>query len=516
MKKIYFIITALVCMATFTMQAADWYPANVVKVTPDAGGIPPSEGNGALRSALAEHGSAIYELQRGGVYYVNKTCAFADQPAVVRAAAGEGPRPVIIPFGSGSDLFSGGANLRFEDLYIYGVEYDGPIRRGIYRASAGTSFEFENCVFDGAAASSILRFESINGSVFEAEFYLTINACTFKNAVDYANISNARGIDFRDSKGMHVSITNSTFYSVSSQTIRYGDCAVLDFTFVNNTVFGAASSLGIGTAEKATVKNNIFYNLQLNGSTTPGGGSLLAISPIEYPREMVVTNNLFYREEAFDALASASTTHFLVDNVLDNTGLTLVLSEELVVADTLKYAVNFANPPASLLPFYQYVWQNDKFNTAILPEDQAFERREVPVNIKEGGRITGFVGDDLGAVKAYDFSYLTTSPAATAGEGGTYLGAWKPNNNSSVPSLSKNKMNCSFDAAAKQLNIQLEEAVSVLKVAIYTANGALVASQFVVPYGLSATYSPSGLSEGIYLYVVESPEGNGFRGKFIY
>ena len=512
MKKTYFAIVAMLCMGLFSLQAADWYPTNVVKVSPDPDGIPPSTTNGSLRDAVAAtKAPAIYELERGGVYYVNGTCAFATDNVIVRAAAGTGNLPIVIPFtisGSSNDVFSSGANVRFENIYIYGQEYgtSAPTRRGIIRFTGGTMFEFENCVLDGSSSAAIMRFENLNSSL-ATPFKLHVNKTTFRNAVDYANISNARAIDFRDSKGIGVKITNSTFYSISAQIIRQGNTQTDSIIFNNNTVFGTGPAFGLGVAEKVVVKNNIFYNLVLNGSATPPGAQL-TFDPFDFPRDITVKNNLFFRNPEFDALIPKSTTRFLVSNVFNSTGYDMMNATpaELVAADTLNYAVEFKNPPASLLPFYTYIWENNVNNTAIPANQQTFIRREA----------AGFPGDNLAAATAYSFSYPKTSPAATAGEGGTYLGAWAPYDATGVQKVSAEEViNYFFDSSAKSLNISFKSQTPVVKVSVFTATGVLISNSLIGTNGQKAEISLTNLNRGAYLFTVEM-DGKAASGKFIF
>ena len=517
MKKIYFVFLAMLCMGAYTLQAQSWYSSlPVVSVAPDPGGIPPSTGNGALRDAVSATGaSAIYELERGGVYFVNATCAFGATDAVVRAKAGTGPRPVVVPYtvsGTSNDVFSGTGNLRLENLYVYALEPGGVTRRAVLRMSVGTGndYEFENCFFDGGSSASVLRFENLNGDGTNPPS-LTVNNCILRNSVDYANVGNARGVDLRDSKNFNATITNCTFYSISAQTLRLGtnhDAADV-IVFENNTIYGAAAAFDLGTTGQASVKNNIFYNMVLNGSTADAAG-IITFTSSDYPREgITIANNLFYRDPEFDALVPQTPPRYLTTNVFDTQGYSLVDNGEVVVSDTLSYAIDFKNPPASVFPFYQYLWANDIPGTAIPAEDQTFIRREVTP--------PPFVGDVLGSVAPYDFSYPKSSPAATAGEGGTYLGAWAPNSGEAIsPINANNVINCWFDVNAKTLNMTLGSSVPIVKVSIYTLTGALVANQLVTTNGKTAEFMPAGLSNGVYLYVVEIPDGVMTRGKFVY
>lgn len=515
MKKTYFALLAMLCMSVFAIQAADWYPTNVVKVSPDPGGIPPSDANGALRDAVAANGSAIYELERGGVYYVNGTCAFGANVAIIRAAAGEGPRPIIIPFATGTsrnEVISSGSNIRFENLVIYGLEYGegAPVRRGVARFTGGTDFQIEGCLIDGQSTVGALRFENLNTD-YSTPFLLTINNSTIRNSVGYANVTNSRGIDFRDSKGISVVITNSTFYSNSAQLMRQGTTSMDSLIFKNNTVYGSATSFALDEAEKAVIKNNIFYNMQLNGSTTPPGSLITLDANPDIPRDVTIKYNLFYRDPVYDVLTSKSTTRFLVDNILNSAGHELSNLEpaQLVISDTLNYAVPFKNAPANLVPFYSYIWENNISNTAIPVANQTYVRQEAP----------GHVGDVLPAsVTAYDFSYVDTHAAATAGEGGTPLGSaqWVPYAPSGLSKVNtNNNLLYSFNPISKNLEMTFKNQVRIVKVSLYNINGALISNGMIAVNGQKAEYQASGLQRGAYLFSVET-EGELYSGKFVY
>ena len=529
MKKIYLVCAAIVCM-TFVMQAADWYPTTRIKVAPDAGGIPPNApSNGALVDAIRglkegetelvpAGGSAIYELQRGGVYYLNAQCSLGSNDVIICAEEGTGPRPIIVPYGNsaGSDLFRSAAKLRLENLYLYGIEFgSGVARAGMIRFTAAEDAgisEFENCCFDGGAGSSILRYNDLNAS-YTYLLFINVNNCTFRNCIDYDATGDARGIDFRNSKNINAEITNSTFYSISAQPVRQGTNTIDNLVFVNNTIYGSTTSFPIGVAEQAVIKNNIFYNMVLNGGNSEPV-AIISVDRIEYPREILFQNNLFYNEPAFEALSPATPPRYHATNILNGAGYSLIGTGELTVSDTLSYAIDFKNPPETALAYYTFQWANN-FPTAIPAEERTLTRREVAIAAPAYN--AGFVGDALETVEPYSFSYPDSSPAATAGEGGTYLGAWEPYEATGIPQIKANDdIRCYFDAGAKTMNITFNSAVALAKVAVYTPAGALVAHQLVVPDGQKAEYVLPELSKGAYLFVVEVPDGNRARGKFVY
>ena len=526
MKKIYFALVVMLCMGTFPMHAADWWSSlPVIKVAPDA--VPPNDpSNGALRDAFDANGSAIYELTPGGIYFINGTCNFGTSPAVVRTS-GAGARAIIIPItltgAPKTDILRSSVNVRFENLYIYGVEYGtGAAKGGLIRIldGGGTSFEFENCYFDGSSSAALLRFDNVNANT-STPFVATVNNCTFRNAVDYTNVGNSRGIDLRDSKGVSLKVTNCTFYSVSAQTLRQGAVQIDELVFDHNTVFGAPSAFDVGVAENGSVTNNIFYNLGLNGITTGVGSFITFTSPNDFLEKVEIKNNLFYRDPAFDVLnlsnPNPGARYLAGSNILNSAGYNYMNADPSLVevSDTLSYAIPFKNPPASVLPFYQYLWIAGNFGGSVPVDQQTFIRREIPLAVAPG--LVDYKGDNLGTVAPYDFSYPKSSPAAIAGVGGTYLGAWAPFDETGINPINTNDaIQCWFDGHAKTLNMTFGSSVPVVRVSIYSSTGALVSNQLVIPNGQTAQFKPAELSKGVYLFAVEIPDGVMVRGKFVY
>ena len=538
MKKIIYTMVMMLCMGAFALQAQSWYSSlPVIQVAPDPDGIPPTAGNGTLRDAYAlqqtnaGNGSAIYELQPGGIYYVNKSFASGDDNVVIRAAAGSGPRPIIVPFGnfSANDVFTCTGNLRLENLYIYATEYGtgGVVRRAALRVSDGSgyAFEFIHCYFDGSSSAGILRWNDGVNSGLNRLILITVDGCVFRNSISYTGgIANGRGFDFRNTPAMTIKVSNSTFYSLSDKCLRFSKVPNSTDTLIlkNNTVYCNNSSIDLDAASYARVENNIFYNLQLSGATsTPvkTGNISILTNNFDDTRDIAITNNLFYTEPVYESMVAAgdATVRYPIPcaNIVSSSSSSTDVAPALLDAGALTVADNdtttaiaFKNPPASYLSWYQYLWDASMPTGDIDASERTLDRYEVAP--------PAFAGDNLGVVAPYDFSYPNTSPAATEGVGGTYLGAWAPYDASGIKSVAADAMKCYFDAVEKSLNITLSSPAPILKVSVYSTSGALVANQLVAANGLSATCKLAGLANGVYVYSIEIPDGPGFRGKFVY
>jgi hypothetical protein len=91
--------------------------------------VEPDEGIniGALNNAISsapDPGNTIFELKRGGIYYLNGTISFTGFGLHIRAEEGSGPKPVLQPAvdeqGNVGRHFSSSGDLTLEGLYLQG------------------------------------------------------------------------------------------------------------------------------------------------------------------------------------------------------------------------------------------------------------------------------------------------------------------------------------------------------------------------------------------------------------
>jgi hypothetical protein len=520
MKKIFTLTVVFCSVAMIAMAQTQTWPTNVIKVAPDVG-----INVGALSDAIKNGGSAVYELQRGGVYYTNGQYALpTGTPIVIRAAAGTGPRPMIMygtpssgGGGTGDNVIRVTSNTRFENLYITGYDDMGLIHKNTLRVNSGTYFEFDGCFFDYDAAAFI-RNEADNA------LYVITNS-TFRNFVDYNGLANGRCFDFRDThKGMKLTMKSNTFYCISQRIFRPSTSGIDDITFVNNTIYDVMDdALTLGYAKNVTIKNNLFYNVSLSGGATPSSGLItmdsLATASDEPNRRFVITNNFFGRDAAYNTLVAKDTVRYYRTNVLNNVGYQHMLAGTMQISDTLKgfnpqIDIAFKNPPKTIMPYVKYLWDN-KFPSAFTPtSDQLITRIEDP---------TGFPGDPVSPIVPFDFSYPVTSPAATAGENGTALGSSQWMSNTGIQQVVSEVRDITgyFDYNDKVLHIRLNANVSAVTLRIFTPDGTLISLQKLASNGQSEIQANlSELRHGAYHYIIDGNVNTGARrtafGTFVY
>ena len=419
MRKIFTLTIAFCSLAMFATAQTTW-PTNVIKVAPDQG-----INIGALGNAIKAGGSAVYELQRGGIYYTNGQYSLpTGTPIVIRAEAGTGPRPMIMygtPSAGGNqsdNVVRVTSETRLENLCITGYDDMGVIHKNTLRVNSGTYFEFDGCLFDYDAAAFI-RNETDNAT------YVITN-CTFRNFVDYAGVANGRGFDFRDThKGMRLIMKNNTFYCISQRVLRPSTSDIDEITFENNTVYNVMDdALTLGYAKKVSVKNNLFYNVGLTGGSTPST-ALISIDSLATPadepnRSFVISNNVFSRDADYNALtAPADTVRYIRTYILNTTGYNHMAAGTMQISDTIKdVPVTFVNPPATIMPYVKAIWANS-FPQGFTPtNDQKITRTEDP---------NGFPGDPEPPLTPFDFTYSVAGPKTweiTTADGGTAVGTF--------------------------------------------------------------------------------------------
>ena len=139
------ILLSLIVVLAISISA---YSQTVVVVEPDKGAD-----IGALNKAIAlNKGAVIYELKRDAIYYINGVIA-TTWPLHIRAQAGTGKRPILVPAvdanGVSTRLFSLGGNTRLEGLFLSGRDDMNNLQKNIIRAEAkDIRINITDCVID--------------------------------------------------------------------------------------------------------------------------------------------------------------------------------------------------------------------------------------------------------------------------------------------------------------------------------------------------------------------------------
>jgi hypothetical protein len=259
-KNLYsFIIGALVLISvpTFAQQ--------VVVVEPDEG-----INIGALNAAIAnapDPGNTIFELKRGGIYYLNGTISFTGFSLHIRAEEGDGPRPVLQPAvdeqGNVGRHFSSSGNLTLEGLYLQGrSELGSIIDQPVRVTGKDTRVIIDDCLFD-YATSAMFRLNASGTKVY-------ISNSIFRNALLADNPDNGRLIDTRSNPTDTIWVVNSTIYNGGSRLIRTSGANINYMELNQNTVFQTSfkENFMLDATKTAKITNNVFYNFSYRVDNT--------------------------------------------------------------------------------------------------------------------------------------------------------------------------------------------------------------------------------------------------------
>lgn len=431
-------------IGALVLLSAPTFAQTVVVVEPDEG-----INIGALNNAISsapDPGNTIFELRRGGLYYLNGTISFSDFNLHIRAEEGDGSKPVLQPAvdeqGNVGRHFSSSGNLTLEGLYLQGTSELGSIIDQPVRVTGDdTRVIIDNCLFD-YATSAMVRLNASGTKVY-------ISNSIFRNALLADNPDNGRLIDTRSNPTDTIWVVNSTIYNGGSRLIRTSGANIKYMELNQNTVFQLSfkENFMLDATKEAKITNNIFYNFSYRVDNTQhdpmftvdsiGEGGpwtdaersfdlsnnniyqqqeiidvfenfgpddlvrfndwdTLELNPISYKWE-VNTNQFFANQNVLDTATwtpKPVLLHFIDNGQVDTTN---IFSEELA----------FDNPPPLNLEYLQfYVENNFSIGGTNPPNPYADEDPSVVGEVDNG----------------YSFGYSSASRSATAGSDGQALG----------------------------------------------------------------------------------------------
>lgn len=260
-KNIY----SLLIGAAVLLTAPVFAQKTVVVVMPDEG-----VNIGALNNAITsapDPGNTIFELKRGGIYYLNGTISFSDYSLHIRAEEGDGSRPVLQPAvdeqGNVGRHFSSSGNLTLESLYIQGrSELESIIDQPVRVSGDNTRVIIDDCIMD-YSTSSMVRLNGSNTNVY-------ISNSIARNALLADNPDNGRLVDTRSNPTDTIKVTNSTIYNEGSRLIRTSGANINYMEFNQNTVFQVSfkENFMLDATKTAKITNNIFYNFSYRVDNT--------------------------------------------------------------------------------------------------------------------------------------------------------------------------------------------------------------------------------------------------------
>jgi hypothetical protein len=438
-KNLYILI-----IGAMVLLSVPSFAQQVLIVEPDEG-INIGALNAAIKNA-PDPGNTIFELRRGGIYYLNGTISFSEFNLHIRAEEGDGARPVLQPAvdeqGNIGRHFSSSGNLTLEGLYLQGTSELGSIIDQPVRVTGkDTRVIIDDCLFD-YATSAMFRLNASGTKLY-------ISNSIFRNALLADNPDNGRLIDTRSNPTDTIWVVNSTIYNGGSRLIRTSGANINYMELNQNTVFQTSfkENFMLDATKTAKITNNIFYNFSYRVDNTQhapmftvdsiGEGGpwtdaeryfdlsnnniyqqqeiidvfnnfgptdlvrynswdTLQVDPISYKWE-VNTSQLFANQNILDTATwtpKPVLMHFIQNGQVDTTN---IFSEELT----------FDNPPPLNLDYLKfYVENNFSIGGTNPPNPYADEDPSVVGEVAVG----------------YSFGYSSASRSATAGSDGQALG----------------------------------------------------------------------------------------------
>ena len=382
----------------------------VVRVQPDDGVTRVN----SLTKAIKENGDGIYELERGGVYYLEGKNVISNN-VIIKASSGSDPLPTIQPLSDeqgalNSDMLRLQGNVTFENIYFNGKDAtsNNILQRLFHLDKKNLRLRFDGCFVENCR-NFCIRTDNSGSKVY-------IDNSTFRNFALTADPANGRLFDSRGNAPDTISITNSTIYNLTGHIIRF-DGAVAKYVEVkNNTIYNVGYHFRIDYAMKAYIENNIFANVgwkagyKANPPCAFWELKELTKSDSYDPKDIriYIRNNNVYTDEAIKALYTKYPGNF--ERVpLNPVAEKMIADGHLIYENNISEVLKFDDAPA--LPM-TYI---DKFfevlNAGMSPW------ADLPFFVDENGQ-DGFTNN-----KTFTFRYPASSISATASTTNGPLGA---------------------------------------------------------------------------------------------
>ncbi|MEO0731808.1 MAG: hypothetical protein AAFZ52_03165, partial [Bacteroidota bacterium] len=230
-------------------------------------------------TATGERAAAdrVYVLERGKTYYVRGQFRTQVYPLHIRAAAGDGPRPIIRPSADqegaiNAQMIRTYDDAIFEDLHLDGTPFqEGQVRpfRLIRTEGEGSNLIVRNCILTNAA-QALVRVNRAAGTVL-----LKDNIVGNMGDISRDNLGNGRVVDARGSSIEDLHIEDNTFVNIMDRVVRHrGGSGVIQRIVMNhNTVInhmGYHGFLELGNfGDSAIITNNLVVDGMTMGSDLP-------------------------------------------------------------------------------------------------------------------------------------------------------------------------------------------------------------------------------------------------------
>lgn len=497
------VLLSLIFVMAFSLSS---FTQTVLVVEPDAG-----VEIGALNNAiLANQGNVIYELKRDGVYYINGLIS-TSFPIHIRAQAGPGKRPILQPAadmnGISTRIFSLGGNAKLEGLYLTCMSDLGNLETNIIRVVAeNIRLEITDCFIDYDAQCPI-RLQASGTKSF-------VKDCIIRNIINVNEPNDGKLIDTRGNKTDSICFDNNTIYHTGDLFARIADAYVAYYRFDHNTSYLTGDGFDLNTILEVEITNNIFYNVNWQGSDTTALSSAEAFVKCDSMISMdghtdsdrtfkITNNNIFIEQKYFDVMSNGK---YIAPVFANSICEEFIKTGQMDTTKTLREALIFDNPPPAPM---DYITNWHVNNGDLL-----------------GKEVPNFYADkdflNPGGENEYTFNYNKNSKSATASLTRGPLGSsrWTVSFPTSVlnNSLSSNIFSIYPNPANDRLSLNFGESFSSGgELVFYNITGKKVKTFDLgnVSASNEMHLSVSDLPSGIYMYVLQVNNTRKAEGKLM-
>ncbi|MDT7856556.1 T9SS type A sorting domain-containing protein [Rubrivirga sp. S365] len=321
--------------------------------------------NAAIENDTDRPADRVYVLQRGAYYGVTREINNQGYTLRIRAADGDGNRPVVHPGinAQGKPVASRYFNLArdtyFTGIYFLAVNPQGGENATSFALNAeGMRFVVDDCVFQGGGS----RLIEVN--VDDTKLYFTDSQ--FRNLIRNDGSSNGRPIDYRTVTGDSLVVENTSFLNISGYLVRYDGPVLENAIFNHVTVYGTGRDLTTNAFATQAINFRFTNNLVVNpygfGQAPPEEGEVadgvvridsldadIASGFTEADRRIVVENNGYMITDDLQAFYDARTAsgdplvaYALIDDALLEYA---AANPSVVLNENETYDIDFTNPP---------------------------------------------------------------------------------------------------------------------------------------------------------------------------
>lgn len=353
--------------------------------------------------------NTVYVLERDGYYLTNGTISNSGWPLTIKAADGEGNRPIIMPAviegGESTYPFRPRGDFYISGLYVTNQDQDGALLSRPIRASSDSiRLVVDDCQIDYAGQAAFRIDNEWN------KIYITNSVIS--NMGRMSSPANGRGIDDRGNDIDTLVFENNTFYNLTMTVLRDGG-GIINYANVNQNTIVNVGQFGIhfGEAIETHFTNNLIINPGLLGATSDETRSSVIVEAIgedlvNQGVQQVVEidyNNFYIAPELLTALPDTINAVPVFDSTT-----TALMEANSTGANNIEEAISFTagpNTPTDVIAS----WYNNGIDL----------ENKTDMDDGDGGPRAG---QGVPTQMPFDFSYSTSSAAYSAGSEGQPVG----------------------------------------------------------------------------------------------